>query len=151
MSAADQINQLISNLFKYNVYNLFGMLWFDIEYNPDSQCSWSNYTNEENCDYILSLGEAATNIFSNYSSIASHSVGIYSGHHGWGVVFNGNYSYCKEANIYPLWFPHYDGMETFSDYDSLAIGGWTQPNMKQYNGSVTECQANVDLDWYPTS
>eukprot|EP01084_Bolivina_argentea_P314101 544043_1 len=132
-----QVTELMGNLTKNNVY--FGMLWLDIEEETYETCNWSNYTNEQNCEYIHSMAEAGTNM--------GQLIGIYSGHHGWGSVFHGNYSACPSANIYPLWFAHYDNKTNFNDYNSLKIGGWELPSIKQYYGDANQCNADVDLDW----
>lgn len=56
------------------------------------------------------------------------------------------------ANFYqlPLWYPHYNDIPSFSDWDQYAFGNWTGPTMKQYSDSGSMCnQDGVDLDWEP--
>ncbi len=46
---------------------------------------------------------------------------------------------------FPLWYAHYDGNPSFSDFAPFA--GWNNPSIKQYNGDVTICGADVDENW----
>ena len=69
LSAASQVEQLMGNLSAHGVQ--FGMVWFDVESNPDPKCAWSaNKT--RNCEFMGELVRAAegTNaIWGVYSSI----------------------------------------------------------------------------------
>ena len=53
---------------------------------------------------------------------------------------------CNGFGSIPLWYAHYDNNPSFSDFQKF--GGWTKPNMKQYEGDVTLCGAGVDYSWY---
>jgi hypothetical protein len=48
----------------------------------------------------------------------------------------------------PLWYAHYDGKASFSDFSSF--GGWKTPYAKQYMGDYTLCSFDVDLNYAPT-
>ena len=41
------------------------------------------------------------------------------------------------------------GQANFNDYSSVNYGGWSKPNIKQYSGSGTLCDAGIDSDYYP--
>lgn len=58
----------------------------------------------------------------------------------------GSTSACAKFTSHPLWYAHYDGVQSFSDFTSF--GGWTKPAMKQYLGDKTLCSVGVDYDWY---
>lgn len=51
------------------------------------------------------------------------------------------------ARFYPLWYPHYDGSPSYSDF--VPFGGWTSPSMKQFAGDSWICNVEVDQNWYP--
>lgn len=135
--AVEQMTQLIGNMSEYNLW--YGMIWLDIEQENDGSCNWSDYNQQENCKYIHQLADTGIKLGQN--------IGIYSGHHGWGAVFNSNYSACPSVNIYPLWFAHWDNKTDFNDYSNLKIGGWNLPSFKQYLGTSTVCKASIDNDW----
>ena len=61
---------------------------------------------------------------------------------------NGSKDSCTNYTNYPLWYAHYDGKKSFDDFNDSSFGGWTNPNVKQYQGSTTLCDTDVDLDWY---
>jgi len=46
----------------------------------------------------------------------------------------------------PLWYAHYDGSPSFSDF--VPFGGWGRPVMKQYQGTTGVCGTSIDLDFY---
>ena len=50
---------------------------------------------------------------------------------------------------YPLWYAHYDNNPSFSDF--APFGGWTTPDMKQYNGDITICNVGLDTNWTPNA
>lgn len=69
-------------------------------------------------------------------------VGIYSSAYGWSVAMGSHTGYSN----FPIWYAHYDGSASFSDFRSFA--GWTSPAMKQYSGTATLCGMGVDLNYY---
>lgn len=50
------------------------------------------------------------------------------------------------GSAYPLWYAHYDGSASFSDF--RPFGGWSHPAIKQYRGDATVCGVGVDLNYY---
>lgn len=46
---------------------------------------------------------------------------------------------CQRFTDKPLWYPHYDGAQSFDDF--TPFGGWTVPTYKQYQGTTTICGA----------
>eukprot|EP00347_Sterkiella_histriomuscorum_P006160 403353837 len=133
MSAADQVDQLIGNLTGTD----YGTIWLDIETNPTQRCSWDNYTGDENCAYVGELVEAV--------QANDKPVGIYASHYMWMQIFH-DYNTCQQFKDLPLWYAHYDGKETFSDF--VSFGGWTTPNIKQHTGLANVCDTVVDLNFY---
>ena len=59
----------------------------------------------------------------------------------------GSATACPKFTDLPLWYPHYDGKESFDDFE--PFGGWKQPTQKQYKGTTKICDAEVDFNWYP--
>jgi len=48
----------------------------------------------------------------------------------------GSKTACKNvASVAQVWYAHYDKLASFSDY--TTIGGWSRPNIKQYQGDTT--------------
>merc|ERR1712137_509772 len=128
---SDAVNNLLDYMSENGVK--FGTLWIDVE-----QCNgcWSSDLSS-NFDFVKSCADAA--------SSRGQAVGIYSSHYEWGQT-------CGSAtglqNL-PLWYADYDGAQNFDDFE--AFGGWTTPAMKQYNDhGDSDCNASVDVDWYPS-
>lgn len=59
----------------------------------------------------------------------------------------GSPSNCAKFSDFPLWYAHYDGIPSFSDFK--PFGGWTKPTIKQYKGTSSLCGASVDLNYHP--
>jgi hypothetical protein len=129
-SATTQVNEMFSAI----PSNLFGMVWLDVESNPSPNCGWYG----DNCGFVTELVKA----------IKAHGKvpGIYSSQYMWTTIMGGRYN-CPSLASQQLWYAHYDNNPSFSDFASF--GGWTKPNIKQYNGDVTLCGADVDYDYYP--
>jgi hypothetical protein len=132
-SASGQVQELISGLAGVN----YGMIWVDVETNPSTGCSYADSSHAFNCQFITDV----------ISAIRSHgkSPGVYSSYYMWESIM-GAAGNCAGHGSAPLWYAHYDNVESFSDF--RAFGGWTKPNMKQYQGDVTLCGAGVDKSWY---
>jgi GH25 family lysozyme M1 (1,4-beta-N-acetylmuramidase) len=132
--ATAQVNTLFSGLSS----NLYSTVWIDAETNPSSGCSWSGHTASSNCDFIMAL----------INGITSHgkTAGIYSSLVQWQGIF-GSSSACTTAAKAPLWYAHYDNVQSFSDFKPFA--GWSSPKLKQYQGDVTLCSTDVDKSWHP--
>ncbi len=58
----------------------------------------------------------------------------------------GSRSACTGPSNVPLWYAHYDGSASFSDY--RKIGGWSSPSIKQFKGDTSQCGVGVDLNFY---
>lgn len=64
----------------------------------------------------------------------------------WQTIF-GSKTACPSVGSQQLWYAHYDGSASFSDFS--AFGGWTKPNIKQFQGDQTVCGADVDKNYHP--
>jgi len=117
------VNYLKSNDVK------FGMIWFDIE----GTQYWG--AQADNRAFFEGLVKEAKALGVNF--------GVYTSASQWNPIMG---SYTGGA-AYNLWYAHYDGVASFSDF--AAFGGWTKPNIKQYEGTTALCSAGVDLNWYP--
>lgn len=115
----------------------YGMIWLDIEVNPSSGCSWASYSYSSNCEY---LGELI-----NAVKAKGKVPGVYTSIYEWEQVM-GSRTACTSYGNVPLWYAHYDGSASFSDY--VQIGGWTKPAIKQYVGDATVCGVGVDKSFY---
>jgi len=115
----------------------YGMIWLDIETNPSTGCGWgTGYTS--NCQYVTELV--------NQIKARGKVPGIYASSYMWSTIM-GSVSACASLGTVPLWYPHYDGVASFSDF--TKFGGWTKPAIKQYQGTTTECSVGIDKNWYP--
>ncbi|EKE40623.1 hypothetical protein ENUP19_0315G0012 [Entamoeba nuttalli] len=109
----------------------FERLWFDIE------GTWSS-SKSSNRKFFESL--------TNEAAAIGIKSGIYASYYNWEDIVGLDYKFSR-AGSWPIWYPHYDGKKTFSDFKSF--GGWTSPYMKQYNGDMTACSHDVDYNYRP--
>jgi len=123
-----QVQQTINYLNSYNCK--YGMLWFDIE----APQLWSSDLNA-NVNFLSEMMSEAVN--------NGKRIGIYASQYEWTSIM-GNWD---GARFYPLWYPHYDGSPSYSDF--VPFGGWTSPSMKQFAGDSWICNVEVDQNWYP--
>ena len=72
------------------------------------------------------------------------TLGVYTSASQWNPIMGSGFT---GGAAYPLWYAHYDNNPSFSDFS--PFGGWTKPNIKQYQGDVSTCGAGVDLNYYP--
>lgn len=131
VSAATQVSDDNSH-----VAGKYGMMWFDIETNPSPGCGWSG-DQTSNCNFLGALIDAG-------KSLGIH-MGIYASAYMWETIM-GSCTVGADNGIV-LWYAHYDYTRSFSDFS--PFGGWTHPNIKQYNDAVGICNINADADWYP--
>jgi len=109
----------------------YGMIWFDIE-----QCTDCWFDADTNANYIARAANQAV-------SMGQH-IGFYSSEYEWSQTMGGHTDFAG----YPLWYAHWDGVQSFSD-GLYQFGGWTSPAIKQYADSGPCC--SVDSSWYPDS
>jgi hypothetical protein len=108
-------------------------VWLDIE---DCTGCWNDAAS--NVAYIGSLADAFEK--------AGIKVGIYTSTGEWAQV-TGNTGKFSDKD---LWYAHYDGNPSFSDFHHGYIGGWSSPTMKQFADSANNaCGTSVDRDWQP--
>lgn len=133
-SANDQVDQMIAGI----PGNLYGMVWIDVETNESPGCSWSGHDAASNCQFLMDT----------VNRIKSHGkhLGIYATAYMWQTIF-GNRNACPQAASQQLWYAHYDGSASFSDFS--AFGGWTKPTIKQFQGTNSLCGASIDKNYYP--
>jgi len=123
------IQTLVSNLSGIK----YGYLWIDVE-----QCSGCWSSSEANFAFVQSAVQSAQNLGVN--------VGVYSSQGSWGQTVGD----ATGLSSVPLWYAHYDGNPSFSDWSSVSFGGWENPSVKQYDDSgYSSCNVNVDVDWAP--
>jgi hypothetical protein len=133
-SASAQVDQMVAAI----PGNLYGMIWLDVETNPSSGCGWgTNYPS--NCDYVMEL----------INRVKSHGkkAGVYASSYMWQTIMGGTKNCPAVASAAQLWYAHYDNTASISDY--AGIGGWSKPNIKQFQGDTTLCGAGVDRNYYP--
>ena len=132
ISARDQIKGDVDAVGKDN----FGTMWLDIETNPSPGCGWSG-NKADSCKFLADMIAEGKRL--------GIRVGVYSSVYEWGQTVGDGCRAGHDAGL-PLWYAHYDGRQTFSDFTSF--GGWTKPAMKQYADHVGYCGINSDADWY---
>mmetsp|Transcript_61684 Transcript_61684/g.75633 ORF Transcript_61684/g.75633 Transcript_61684/m.75633 type:complete len:224 (-) Transcript_61684:18-689(-) len=138
-TATEQMTYMINNL--TNAGAQYGMIWLDIEGNPKSTCSWSQYSDTTNCNFIQELTNTAVKM--------GKKVGIYSSKGEWESIVFSSVKACPEVGIYPLWYAHYDKQPNFDDWSVEEFGGWTQPTIKQYTDDQRYCNTAFDGDYRP--
>jgi GH25 family lysozyme M1 (1,4-beta-N-acetylmuramidase) len=94
---------------------------------------WSS-TASNNVNFLTSMV--------NEGKAKGYSIGIYSSASQWNPIMGGSTKFAS----YPLWYAHYDGKASFSDFS--AFGGWTKPAIKQYAGTTSICSASIDKNYY---
>eukprot|EP01117_Protostelium_nocturnum_P016945 TRINITY_DN67_c0_g1_i1.p1 TRINITY_DN67_c0_g1~~TRINITY_DN67_c0_g1_i1.p1 ORF type:complete len:230 (+),score=75.69 TRINITY_DN67_c0_g1_i1:53-691(+) len=109
----------------------YGMLWLDIE----GTQYWTRNagTNRRFFEELVSAAKAN-----------GANIGVYSSASQWNPIFGADY---RGGAGLPLWYAHYDGSPSFSDFRSF--GGWGKPSIKQYRGDVNICGVGTDWNWYP--
>eukprot|EP00049_Salpingoeca_infusionum_P017566 m.353485 g.353485 ORF g.353485 m.353485 type:complete len:243 (+) comp16772_c0_seq1:62-790(+) len=110
--------------------NTFGMLWLDIE-GPQY---WTSSQSENQAFFQGLVSQAKA---------MGIRLGVYTSASQWNPIM-GSYT---GGSSFPLWYAHYDGNPSFSDFE--PFGGWSAPSIKQYQGTTSMCSAGVDLSWYP--
>ncbi|CAF0927709.1 unnamed protein product [Didymodactylos carnosus] len=124
---AKQVSDTIDNLNSNGAE--YGMIWLDIE----SGANWSSIA-QDNIDFIQQMIDELKRLKVNF--------GIYAQKSQWTHI-TGNTVVFGDP---PLWYPHYDNVESFSGFQ--AFGGWTKPAIKQYQGDVSECGVGIDRNFY---
>eukprot|EP01147_Barroeca_monosierra_P008577 gene8577-10279_t len=106
----------------------YGMLWLDIE-GPQY---WTS-SQTENRNFFSGL----------VSQAKAHGIplGVYTSASQWNPIM-GDWS---GGSAFPLWYAHYDGSASFSDFK--PFGGWSKPSIKQYAGTTNVCGASIDKNW----
>jgi len=130
-SAATQVQQMVTSLKNNNVN--YGTVWLDIE--GSQYWSTSTTTNQNFFNGLVSQLK---------TEIGSAKIGVYTSSSQWNPIMGSSF---HGGSAYPLWYAHYDGVQSFSDFSSF--GGWTKPYMKQYAGDLTLCSSGVDENWRP--
>lgn len=106
-----------------------GMLWIDVEGTQYWSSSASNNVNF--IQEMVTEGEKQGAV-----------IGIYTSNSQWTPIAGGS----TQFSSYPLWYPHYDNWASFGDFS--PFGGWTSPNIKQYQGTNSKCSVSVDDNFY---
>lgn len=78
--------------------------------------------------------------------ISLQLLGVYSSLVQWQSIF-GDLRFSYRSSELPLWYAHYDGRPSFSDFKPFA--GWEKPHAKQYSDSGNKCSASYDINWKP--
>lgn len=105
-----------------------GMIWHDVE----GAQYWGNC--DENQQFLREALDEVNNL--------GLKQGIYSSASQWGPIMCGT----EEFSNYQLWYAHYDGSPSFSDFS--PFGGWNSPAIKQFQGTTSLCGTQIDKDFY---
>jgi len=108
-----------------------GRLWYDIE------GSWPVH-HSENQAFMKGLVDAGVS--------RGIPAGVYTNWNSWEDIVGSSYDYPSSKGL-PVWYPHYDGNPSFSDFQQF--GGWDKPMWKQYLGDQTSCNTNLDYNFLP--
>ncbi|VDO88040.1 unnamed protein product [Haemonchus placei] len=128
-SASKQISEASTAL--KNAGAKVGMLWLDIE-----TYQWPS-DHAKNRAFIEEMGKELTSLGYNW--------GVYSNYNNWQSIVGLDYTGMKGKQ---LWWATYNNEANFNNFK--AFGGWTKPNIHQYNGDVSgPCSFSIDTNWYP--
>lgn len=122
-SPISQVDQLFSLIPK----ELYNKIWVIVT-QRDTGCSWNIYDSMSNCQYLSQLL-----IRIKYYE---KQAGIYTSNYDWDQVFGSTKS-CTTVSFAPLYYINMNNQTNFDGYNQ--IGGWTEPAMKLYYGSVLFC------------
>ncbi|KAL0217071.1 hypothetical protein RCL1_007554 [Eukaryota sp. TZLM3-RCL] len=111
------------------------MIWIDIE-----EKRLFHPTAAQNVQFLKDIIAEIDRLYKGCGK--SSCVGIYANKNQWTQICGTNTEFSK----YPLWYPHYDGIPSFSDW--VAFGGWRYPAIKQYKGTTDMCGTQIDLNFY---
>lgn len=133
---AGQVDSMLNYLAGFNIHSggsppgTYGMVWLDIE-----GTQYWHSSQSENRDFFSGL--------LNQLVAKGQHVGVYTSRSQWEPIM-GDWS---GGASHPLWYAHYDGSASFSDFSSF--GGWSHPSIKQYRGDASLCGAGIDENYYP--
>ncbi|KAJ5073150.1 lysozyme protein [Anaeramoeba ignava] len=127
--AASQIHTTVSKAIGDGVLTGKNMIWLDIE-----PYKWSS-NHQTNIDFIAAM-------ISECEKVYNIKPGIYSNWNSWSEITGGT----TRFSSYQIWYPHYDGSASFSDFE--PFGGWSKPNIKQFQGTTSICGTEIDKDFY---
>ena len=93
---------------------------------------------------------SANQVFFNELMNSVRSVGfvhgIYCNQYHWNLFFTLDFIY-RYASETKLWYCHWDYEANFDQFEVVAFGGWTWPNMKQYQDTTWFCGGAVDFNY----
>ncbi|CAL6001362.1 Glycosyl_hydrolase family 25 protein [Hexamita inflata] len=108
------------------------MVWLDVE---TSNKSFDE--EQDNQQYIAVVLDEMTNI------LGTNHVGVYSSSNRWISIVGQDWT---GASQYKLMYPHYDNWQSFDDFQSF--GGWTSPSIKKYQSNQTECEYDINRNYF---
>lgn len=135
-SGAQQVRTAIAALNASNVD--IDTLWFDVE-----QASYWRGSSSANAQFFESMVGEATKMGLNW--------GLYCNLVQWTAIFGAHYTFKGNSALVPVWYPHYDGNPSFSDFK--PFGGFTLSNVvaKQFSDKGAKCGVSYDINWRPTA
>ncbi|KAG2222908.1 hypothetical protein INT45_013539 [Circinella minor] len=110
---ADQVQDVI-NLIDENTMDI-GTLWLDVEVDPEAD----NFPSAEGA-------RTALQEFKKALDNSGEKWGVYASKVQWTSI-TGSVDWELDSSV-PLWYPHYDDVMSFDDFESF--GGWTTPTIK---------------------
>uniref|UniRef100_A0A914YG92 Lysozyme n=1 Tax=Panagrolaimus superbus TaxID=310955 RepID=A0A914YG92_9BILA len=123
-SAATQVTDAVNGLKAQGA--TIGMFWLDIEI-----FAWPA-DKVSNQKFVLELANTASNL--------GYKVGIYTNPQHWKSIVGIDWTGVSQ---YPLWWPRYNNAQDLTT-GWVAFGGWSTPNIHQFNGDSTECGIGLD-------
>ena len=123
--------------------NLYDTVWIDLYNDPskyDTHCSWSAQGFDLNCQLVYEL---VRNLRFPYNKTS----GIYTAQDQYQRMMNSvtgcqSLQYQQQAK---LWYVTNNNDTSFNDY--RQIGGWSHPDIKQFQANKTQCGIAVDLSY----
>ena len=105
--------------------------WFDIE----GEWSSSYTTNQA---FLMEMINQA-----RYIGIVH---GIYCNQYHWNLFFSLDYIFPYHSET-QIWYAHWNYQANYDYFDVMQFGGWTTPDMKQYQDTTIFCGGSVDFNY----
>lgn len=109
----------------------YGMIWIDVEEND-----WSSDVAANQNFFTDMLEEART----------WKPTGVYTSRNHWSGIMGVGYTGGASSS---LWYSHYETPLNPSFSDFKPFGGWSEPSIKQFQGTSYMCGVSFDKNWYP--
>lgn len=119
--------------------------WIDLEIYEGNPSRWG--APEDNVAFVQTMVERLEARMADEPG-KLRRYGVYTDARSWKEIFG-------DATVHevfpgehpPLWWPRFDQAQEVGDWSDEAFGGFSAPEIKQYDDNVTACGISHDLNW----